>query len=410
MVNLVRAHLKQGLPVDVLTLDPQATESIVRLKSDLLNIWIVKRRPSKAVRDGFLQERQLMASALQESDADICHAHWTYEYGMTAVTQQIKPFIVTVHDHSFHILLWQGWRYAGLYLLTQVVLRKAAGRLTAVSPYVADYAAEISGRPVPVISNVVLVEGCSLMVDRVSDRVAAVDPVRLEPPATQHHNNITTKPAQSGSPVIITLADAGRLKNIRRALKAFKQLRGRMPGVQYRLIGTGLEQGGPAHQWAKKHGLDGGVRFCGWMPHDQAMELLNSSDILFHPSLEESFGYPVAEALAAGIPVVAIQQAGGCEWLLDGGKYGLLADGRSKQAMTDAICAAFNRSAEERMMLKNAGREHIRKLCGEAAVLAQYQTVYNPEGGFMPEKAEPVKSQVDLRFRKRGGGSFVCQE
>ncbi len=104
VVNLVRAHLDQGLPVDVLTVDSQATEPCVRLKSDLLNIWIVKRRPSKAVRDGFRQERKLMEAALQESDADVCHAHWTYEYGMAAVKQDIKPFVVTVHDHSFNIL------------------------------------------------------------------------------------------------------------------------------------------------------------------------------------------------------------------------------------------------------------------------------------------------------------------
>jgi len=143
VVNLVRAHLEQGLAVDVLTVDPNAVEPCVRLKSDLLNIWIVKRRPSKAVRDGFRQERKLMETVLQESDADICHAHWTYEYGMAAVKQNIKPFVITVHDHSFNILRGQGWRYAGLYLITQIVLRKARGHLTAVSPYVADYAAKV---------------------------------------------------------------------------------------------------------------------------------------------------------------------------------------------------------------------------------------------------------------------------
>ena len=110
VINLVRAHLEQGLPVDVITLDPKADNSYVRLKSDLLNIWIIKRRPSKAVRDGFGQERKLIDAALRESDADICHAHWTYEYGMAAVTQNIKPFVVTVHDHACHILRWQGWR------------------------------------------------------------------------------------------------------------------------------------------------------------------------------------------------------------------------------------------------------------------------------------------------------------
>jgi glycosyltransferase involved in cell wall biosynthesis len=368
VVNLVRAHLEQGLPVDVLTLDPQAAEPLVRLKSDRLNIWIVKRRPSKAVRDGFLQERKLIEVVLKESDAGICHAHWTYEYGMAAVTQKIKPFIVTVHDHSRHILLWQGWRYAGLYLLTQYVLRKAAGRLTAVSPYIADYAAKVSGAPVPVIPNVVLSEW------RVASGEWRVVEDRGQKSEVSGHQSSVISPPRS-YPTLITLADWGRLKNIKRALRAFKLFRTKMPNAQYRLIGAGLEQDGPAHCWAVKKGLDDGVRFCGWMPYDRAMELLHSSTVLFHPSLEESFGYPVAEALAAGIPVVAAQQARGAAWLLAEGQYGILADGRSNKALADAICATFNRSVAAELAV--AGREHIQTLCNGAAVLAQYQNIYN---------------------------------
>lgn len=361
VVNLVRAHLAQGLPVDVLTLDPHATESIVRLKSDLLNIWIVKRRPSKAVRDGFRQERKLIELALRESDADVCHAHWTYEYGMAAVTQDIKPFVVTVHDHARHILRWQGWRYAGLYLLTQYVLRKAAGRLTAVSPYVADYAAKMSGAPVPVIPNVLSSE-CGDQPSKIINHQSTI---------------IIPEPY----PILLTLADWGRLKNIKQALRAFKRLRTQMPEAQYRLIGAGLVQGGPANQWAVRSGLDAGVQFCGWMPYDQAMARLGSADVLFHPSLEESFGYPVAEALAAGIPVVAAKQAEGCVWLLDGGKYGVLADGRNSEALADALLKAFSRVESAEDKLTGAGREHIRALCGGHTILAQYQTVYLSQRG-----------------------------
>lgn len=377
VVNLVRAHLAQGLPVDVLTLDPQATDPIVRLKSDLLNIWIVKRRPSKAVRDGFRQECKLMELALQESNADICHAHWTYEYGMAAVTQNIKPFIVTVHDHALHILCWQGWRYAGLYLLTQYVLRKASGHLTAVSPYVADYAQRVSGAPVPVIPNVLENDGLWNV-----ERGMQYGHKKHEKQKAECDKE-TTLIVHSSSfivpesyPILLTLADWGRLKNIKRALKAFKRLRIRAPDAQYCLIGAGLEQSGPAHRWAIKKGLDEGVRFCGWMLYDRAMVLLHSSTVLFHPSLEESFGYPVAEALAAGIPVVASRQAGGCAWLLGGGKYGLLADGRSDKMIADALFKMLTREESMTDELAAAGREHIRALCNGSAILAQYQSAY----------------------------------
>jgi glycosyltransferase involved in cell wall biosynthesis len=398
VVNLVRAYLEQGLPVDVLTLDPKATESIVRLKSDRLNIWIVKRRPSKAVRDGFRQECRLIEKVLQESDADICHAHWTYEYGMAAVTQKIKPFVVTVHDHARNILLWQGWRYAGLYLLTQFVLRKATGRLTAVSPYVAEYAERVSGRPVPVIPNVLSVDSSLLSVDR-------------ETSTTQQLNNVATKLADRDQkteggdqrteaqktevgkntdfivhsssfivpesyPILITLADWGRLKNGKRALAAFSKVRKQFPDAQYRLIGAGLEQGGPAHRWAVRKRLTEGVRFCGWMPYDQAIELLHSSTVLFHPSLEESFGYPVAEALAAGIPVVASKQAGGAAWLLAEGRYGVLTDGRSDKAMAKTLFDVLNTPESVQEKSKLLGQEHIQALCNGSAVLAQYQAAY----------------------------------
>lgn len=367
MVNLVRAHLEQGLPVDVLTLDPNATEPIVRLKSDRLNIWIVKRRPSKAVRDGFRKERRLIKGALRESDADVCHAHWTYEYGMAAVTQNIKPFVVTVHDHARHILCWQGWRYAGLYLLTQYVLRKAAGRLTAVSPYVADYAAKVSGQPVPVIPNVLMPE----IRDQMSEARSQESEIRT------HQMSAGLKPkTYSLKPSILTIADSGRLKNIRRALKAFSKVRKKLPDAQYRLIGSGLESGGPAHRWTAKNGLDGGVRFCGWMPYDQAMEVLRSSTVLFHPALEESFGYPVAEALAAGIPVVAAKQARGVAWLLAEGRYGMLADGRSSTALADTVFNALSRAEPAADELAVAGQEHIRALCNGPAILSQYQAAY----------------------------------
>ena len=379
VVNLVRAHLDQGLPVDVLTVDSQATEPCVRLKSDLLNIWIVKRRPSKAVRDGFRQERKLMEAALQESDADVCHAHWTYEYGMAAVKQDIKPFVVTVHDHSFNILRGQGWRYVGLYLLTQYVLRKARGHLTAVSPYVAQYATKVSGQPVPVIPNVLIPEDGGQPSSPKATPSHGMSGVRSQGSEIRtHQRSAGLKPkAYSLKPSILTIADSGRVKNMKRALAAFSKVRKKFPNARYTVIGSGLGEGESLHRWATRKGLTDGVAFKGWRPYSEVLSCMRKADILFHPSLEESFGYPVAEALSAGIPVVAARQARGCTWILAEGQYGILTDGRNETALAEALVDAFSRSEAEKAAVKKSGYEHILELCSGHSILEQYQAAYS---------------------------------
>jgi len=212
------------------------------------------------------------------------------------------------------------------------------------------------------------VPGCQLSVDKVRDGIATVDRCSMMAdkgvPTTQQLNNIATDPAKPDSPLILT------------ALVTFSKVRKKFPNARYTVIGSGLGERDPLHQWAARKGFGEGVDFKGWRPHPEVLSCMKKADILFHPSLEESFGYPVAEALAAGIPVVASRQAKGCAWLLDGGKHGVLADGRSDKEMADALFTTFNRVGPAEDKLVGVGREHIRALCGGPAVLAYYQAVY----------------------------------
>jgi glycosyltransferase involved in cell wall biosynthesis len=49
---------------------------------------------------------------------------------------------------------------------------------------------------------------------------------------------------------------------------------------------------------------DADVRFAGFVPHDQLAALYAQATVFAYPSLQEGFGMPILEAMAAGAPVV----------------------------------------------------------------------------------------------------------
>jgi glycosyltransferase involved in cell wall biosynthesis len=55
--------------------------------------------------------------------------------------------------------------------------------------------------------------------------------------------------------------------------------------------------------------LPGAVIRTGALPHEQLVHLYRAADLFVFPSLTESFGHPMVEAMAAGLPVVASDTA-----------------------------------------------------------------------------------------------------
>jgi glycosyltransferase involved in cell wall biosynthesis len=56
---------------------------------------------------------------------------------------------------------------------------------------------------------------------------------------------------------------------------------------------------------ARHPALSGVVRFLGHVPYERVAQLYNTCDLFVFPSLAESFGHPLVEAMASGVPVVA---------------------------------------------------------------------------------------------------------
>lgn len=89
-------------------------------------------------------------------------------------------------------------------------------------------------------------------------------------------------------------------------------------GLEYRLLIVG---DGPSRRKLEELKIDN-VVFCGYQRGQDLYDLYASADIFVFPSLTETFGNVVVEAMASGLPVVAAL-AGGVEDNLQPGKNGL---------------------------------------------------------------------------------------
>jgi glycosyltransferase involved in cell wall biosynthesis len=127
----------------------------------------------------------------------------------------------------------------------------------------------------------------------------------------------------------------------------------------------------PGH--ARGGSADGtGVRFLGRVGAEQLRRLREEAAIALVPSRSENFSTAAAEAMAAGVPVVA-SRVGGLPELVDEG--GLVPP-------DDA--GALARAIERRWGDEEAARdglERVRALCDPAAVAAKLRQVYDATGG-----------------------------
>lgn len=76
---------------------------------------------------------------------------------------------------------------------------------------------------------------------------------------------------------------------------------------RYMVIGGGVERRRLENLARRKNVT---VQFFGALPHEAAMSVLSEGDLLLHPSIRETFGIVLAEAMALGLPVVTCRSGG----------------------------------------------------------------------------------------------------
>jgi glycosyltransferase involved in cell wall biosynthesis len=163
----------------------------------------------------------------------------------------------------------------------------------------------------------------------------------------------------------IVLVSVGRLakeKNQETLLQAVGQVMQTHANVRLVLIGDGDERKS-LQKLAQQLGIVDRVELTGNLPHEEVIAHLKGADIFCFASVTETQGLVTMEALAAGLPVVAVDATGTGD-VMDHDQEGLLTDNDSR-ALAQALDRVItNESLRDRF--RTAARKRAESLSIDA--------------------------------------------
>jgi len=125
------------------------------------------------------------------------------------------------------------------------------------------------------------------------------------------------------APVYLYVGRLAMEKNLPFLLRAFKRIREADPRAVLVLAGDGPKRA-DLEALSEEAGLREAVRFAGFLAHPQLVDLYKVSDLFLFSSKTETQGLVLVEAMAGGVPAVAIGALGVLDVVQDG-VNGLLA-------------------------------------------------------------------------------------
>jgi len=147
---------------------------------------------------------------------------------------------------------------------------------------------------------------------------------------------------------ILYVGSDEKRKNLVSLVMAYLNLAARRPNLPPLILA------GPGTSWAQGgQRVDPQIRATGYLDRDDVRALMAASAVLVLPSLEEGFGLPVVEAMAAGLPVVcsrgsALEEvAGDAALLVDAGDTSALAQAIGRVLSDPDLAADMRRRGLE---------------------------------------------------------------
>jgi glycosyltransferase involved in cell wall biosynthesis len=113
---------------------------------------------------------------------------------------------------------------------------------------------------------------------------------------------------------LLYVGRVSREKNLDVLADAFPSLAARVPGLSLTIVGAGPYLEGLKARFAGRKD----VHFTGVVHGDSLSGIFASADMLVFPSLTDTFGNSVVEALASGVPCITSDEGGPMEIIVDG--------------------------------------------------------------------------------------------
>jgi glycosyltransferase involved in cell wall biosynthesis len=216
------------------------------------------------------------------ADVVIVHALFHRLYQLSGATNsegiQRVGFFRALHRRAYYLLLT---------LLERHVYRRRSVSLAAVSQRTANLLAQYFRRDAVLIPN---------GVDNLQFSVTARLSRRTEARRLCDFRDTDF--------VLLLIGNDWRVKGVPAVLAAMAAA----PALPLCLLAVGSEPVGPIQEMANSLGV---AQRCIWVPPQRdVMEFYGAADAYVSPTCEDSFGLPVAEAMACGLPVITSAMAG----------------------------------------------------------------------------------------------------
>ena len=186
--------------------------------------------------------------------------------------------------------------------------------------------------------------------------------------------------AASGGTRLLYVTHAASYKGVELLLEASRVLRddGLLPATTWLTIAPeDWPEGFRGYvDFISRHSLQAHVRLLGRIPHEAVHLIYEAADVFVYPSLCESFGFPLVEAMASGLPIIAADLPLNHEMCGDAAVYYTPRDPRSLAAAVVRVA----RDPPQRARLADAGRIRARRFSWDDHVDAVMAAVREAAG------------------------------
>lgn len=137
-----------------------------------------------------------------------------------------------------------------------------------------------------------------------------------------NQNNPFEKRGISGT-ILLTVCRIARAKGLQDIIQALPDIARSIPDAELVLVGEDFGYAAKLLSLAKKLGVENRIHMLGKISSDELIAAYQHANLFIHPSHYEAFGIVLAEAMAAGCPVVA-RNATAIPYVVPHGQAGLL--------------------------------------------------------------------------------------